>query len=314
MGRERCSRPLLSIAVLAGETVAPAPRAIDPQPGAARLLVERLPGTESCPSDDELKDAVARRLGFDPFHPRATREIRCTVRRADGSFRARIEIGGSSVAAPATGRDLISRGDDCAELAEALELAVGIAINPLVIARSTATRPPPKATLPAPPTAKGAPLAMAALPPRAVPPPSAAPAPMATPPPSATTPPAEIARDAARSPRPSVTPPASGLTQASVPRSLAPSGSGPMPASASRWGSVRASRPRSRSARPCAGAICRWMSTPGSSGSRRRMWRPDRSPRGCGAPRPDRAFTATCSRRAPWRAAVPCAPEATASW
>jgi hypothetical protein len=67
---------------------------------------------------------------------------------------------------------------------------------------------------------------MAALPPRAVPPPSAAPAPIATPPPSATTPPAEIARDAARSPRPSVTPPASGLTQTSVPRSAAALGIG----------------------------------------------------------------------------------------
>src|SRR3954463_8794117 len=147
---------LLSIAVLAGEIVAP-PRTNDAQPGGARLFVERLPGAESCPSDDELKDAVARRLGFDPFHPRATRELRCTVRRAGGSFRAHIEIGDSSAAARPAGRDLISRGDDCAELAEALELAVGIAINPLVIARSTATPAPPTATLPAPPATKASP-------------------------------------------------------------------------------------------------------------------------------------------------------------
>src|SRR4051812_6957439 len=163
---------LLSIAVLVAETAAPAARAIDPQPGTARLHVERLPGAESCPSDDELKAAVARRLGFDPFQPLASREIRCTVRRAEGFFRAHIEIGGGRVAGPPTGRDLISRGDDCAELAEALELAVGIAITPLVIARPTATPAPP---------------------------PPAAPSPLAAPPA-----PSEIARDAARS-RPLVT-------------------------------------------------------------------------------------------------------------
>jgi hypothetical protein len=129
----------------AGAPAAPAP------PVRVRLTVERQAGAEACPDERELRGALIGRLGFDPFDDAATREIRCSVRRDDGAgaYHARIQV--VSGAAPASGgRELTSRRGDCAELAEAVELAVGVAINPLVAPAPapTAAVTPPEPTPP----------------------------------------------------------------------------------------------------------------------------------------------------------------------
>jgi len=129
---------LVMLAAAAGATAggppAPAPS------GRVRLTVERQAGAEGCPDARALRGALVERLGFDPFDDGATREIRCSVRRDDGAFHARIQVLAGAVSASG-GRELISRRDDCAELAEAVELAVGVAINPLVAAPAASTAP-----------------------------------------------------------------------------------------------------------------------------------------------------------------------------
>jgi hypothetical protein len=137
------------------------------QTGAVSLVFGRGAGAESCPGEDDLRAAVAARLGFDPFRPGGEREIRCTVRRSDGAFRARIEVAPAGSPAIA-GRDLISYRDDCGELAEAVTLTIGIAINPLIAAppAETTSRPP----APEPVAAPAAPVSAPALPPPAAPP------------------------------------------------------------------------------------------------------------------------------------------------
>jgi hypothetical protein len=129
-----------------------------PGPGSVRLVIERGAGAETCPGEAELRASVVRRLGFDPFDSAAAREIRCTLRREEGaSFHARIDVAAGAGTFPA-GRDLVSRRNDCGELAEAIELAVSIAINPLGTARppqltpaSAAVEPPPVAVAIVPP-------------------------------------------------------------------------------------------------------------------------------------------------------------------
>ena len=122
--------------------------------GAVSLVFERGVGAESCPGEEDLRTAVAERLGFDPFRPGSDREIRCTVRRSDGAFRARIEVGPVG-ASPIAGRDLVSHRDDCGELAEAVALTIGIAINPLIAAppAETASKTPAPEPVAAPASA-----------------------------------------------------------------------------------------------------------------------------------------------------------------
>src|ERR1043165_4478600 len=87
--------------------------------GGVRLVVQRAAGAEGCPDGYELRGAVVRRLGFDPFDDAATREIRCSVRRDEGAFYARIQLASGPVSGSG-GRELTSRRADCAELAEAM--------------------------------------------------------------------------------------------------------------------------------------------------------------------------------------------------
>lgn len=163
---------ILAAAAAVSGVVQPSSRA---STGPVRFVVERGVGAESCPGEPELKAAVAQRLGFNPFGEGGAREIRCTVRRADGAFRAHIDVTDGSGSARA-GRDLISRRGDCAALAQAIELAVGIAITPL------ASSPVEEATAGAAPAASAAPVAPT------VPVADVEPPPVSTPPPETTTP------------------------------------------------------------------------------------------------------------------------------
>jgi len=162
------------LALFAGEGSAAAE-----DPPRVRLAYARGPGTEKCPDERDLRNGVAARLGRDPFDDHADRMVTARVSRVRKILRARIEVHGPAGELYGE-RDLSSKDKDCAELAEATELAIAIAIDPLA-AMSTpkpiATEAPP----PAPPPA-------AVEEPHPAPPPVVAPAP--TPPPPRPAPPA----------------------------------------------------------------------------------------------------------------------------
>jgi hypothetical protein len=111
-------------------------------PGAAsvrfRYVLGR--GAEQCPDIGAMREAVAARLGYVPWHPAGARTILVAVAADGGGLRARVELrdGAGSV----TGvRELFSPSRDCNELTAAVELAISIAIDPLSLTR----RPPPPA-------------------------------------------------------------------------------------------------------------------------------------------------------------------------
>ncbi len=110
-----------------------------------RLRYELEPAAESCPDKSTLQTALTERLGFNPFDDRAARVISCRVQRIGRAFRAHIEVGqGARDAGP--GRELVSMSGDCQELAQAIELALSIAIHPLLVAPRPSPDPPAEAT------------------------------------------------------------------------------------------------------------------------------------------------------------------------
>src|ERR1017187_5413769 len=119
----------------------------------ARLIYERGFGAASCPDEEELRAAVAKRVGFDAFDEAAERLLSCRVERVGRVLRARIDVGFGSNQQPAA-RELVSAQADCRELAEAVQLAFSIAINPLVVAAQAesapSSEPPPVENRPNP--------------------------------------------------------------------------------------------------------------------------------------------------------------------
>jgi hypothetical protein len=105
----------------------------------ARLVYRVDPSSSACPGEGLLRDAVAARLGYQPFTDEGPGTITVSLRRAEGAFRAALEV--RDAAGVKLGeKQLSSTAKDCAELAAATALSVSIAIDPL-----TAMRPPPAA-------------------------------------------------------------------------------------------------------------------------------------------------------------------------
>lgn len=98
-----------------------------------RLVYQRAAGAESCPDEASLRAAVVQRVGFDPFDEAATRVISCRVERVGKVLRARVDAG-VSADQQSSARELVSKQTDCRELADAIQLALSIAINPLIVA------------------------------------------------------------------------------------------------------------------------------------------------------------------------------------
>ncbi|WP_394842798.1 hypothetical protein LZC95_37720 [Pendulispora brunnea] len=135
-----------ALAWLAGEGHAAAD-----EPPRVRLVYVRGPGTEKCPDERDLRNGVAARLGRDPFDDHAERMVTARVTRARRVLRTRIEVHGPAGELYGE-RDLSFKDKDCAELAEATELAIAIAIDPLgaMSPKPIVTEAPPPA--PASPT------------------------------------------------------------------------------------------------------------------------------------------------------------------
>jgi hypothetical protein len=155
---ERCTvgartRGLLALASAIGSFIAAG--SVRAEGASSRLVYERRAGAESCPSETELRDAVAARLGYDPFTDGAANTLRVVMSR-DGNLRTarieRIDVNGETTGA----RTLDSEATECTELASATSFAVAIALDP-----ESFTRPAPKAAgvaaPPAPPRGDASP-------------------------------------------------------------------------------------------------------------------------------------------------------------
>jgi hypothetical protein len=113
----------------------------------ARLSYSRGADASDCPDSDVVHAGVAARLGYEPFDDRGEVAVSATVSRVGRRLEARIKITDATGKTTAE-RKLSSRQSDCSELASAMELAISIAIDPLVGNRP---KPDPPAPLPSPP-------------------------------------------------------------------------------------------------------------------------------------------------------------------
>ncbi|MBX3191924.1 MAG: hypothetical protein KF819_33345 [Labilithrix sp.] len=108
------------------------PRAAEAAP-TARLVYLRGPGAESCPGEGELRDAVAARLGYDPFATFALDTLFTEIDKEGAGYVARVKL----VSHDNTVRGARAlRGDGaCSDLVASLALTISIAIDPLALTR-----------------------------------------------------------------------------------------------------------------------------------------------------------------------------------
>lgn len=122
------------------------------EPTPATLAVAVEPALTQCPDARWIRNAVAARLGVDPFRDEATLAVKVAIAQAaKGMLEASL-----SVVFPdgrTAGRTL--RSADCLELASALELAIALVIEPRAPTQPTAevkpVAPPPPEPKPEPP-------------------------------------------------------------------------------------------------------------------------------------------------------------------
>jgi hypothetical protein len=111
---------------------------------AGRLSYERGPGAEQCPEEAALRRAVAARLGEDPFDPRLSRTFRLAIVSDGARLRGSVVLEANGVAEGR--RELDAPQEACAELLEAMALAVSLTINPdLAVAEAPALQKEPNA-------------------------------------------------------------------------------------------------------------------------------------------------------------------------
>jgi hypothetical protein len=95
----------------------------------ARLVYLRGAGTESCPDERELIDAVAARLGYDPFTPFSLETLFTEVDKDGSGFVARVKLVSHDNTVRGA-RTLQTRGA-CSDLMASLALTISIAIDPM---------------------------------------------------------------------------------------------------------------------------------------------------------------------------------------
>jgi len=113
----------------------------------ARLEWVRLEGAGRCIDAADLEAQVKRRLGSDPFDPKASRSIEGIVERSGRVWRAQIAVRARPEDGNPPRRVLESPADDCESLSNAVVLAVAPAVDPPPAFRD------PAAEAPAPPPA-----------------------------------------------------------------------------------------------------------------------------------------------------------------
>ena len=95
----------------------------------ARLVYLRGAGTESCPDEGELRDAVAARLGYDPFTPSSFETLFTEVDKDATGFVARVKL--VSHDNTVRGARTLKTTGACSDLMASLALTISIAIDPM---------------------------------------------------------------------------------------------------------------------------------------------------------------------------------------
>lgn len=95
----------------------------------ARLVYLRGAGTESCPDEGELRDAVAARLGYDPFTPFSFETLFTEVDKDANGFVARVKL--VSHDNTVRGARTLQTTGACSDLMASLALTISIAIDPM---------------------------------------------------------------------------------------------------------------------------------------------------------------------------------------
>src|SRR5262249_5238402 len=103
----------------------------------SKLTFVRGSGAESCPDELELRRAVARRVGYDPFFPWAERTVIAQIDPAGRKgFSAKIHV--IDTKGVLLGERQLDAVADCHELVQSIALAISVAIDDLDAARPAA--------------------------------------------------------------------------------------------------------------------------------------------------------------------------------
>ena len=95
----------------------------------SRLVYVRGPGAEDCPDRDAVREAVKKRLGYDPFFPNSDKTIIARVVRDADKLRGEVELvdeHGTQVGK----REFSAERAQCDQLVRAMALSISIAIDP----------------------------------------------------------------------------------------------------------------------------------------------------------------------------------------
>lgn len=95
----------------------------------SRLVYVRGPGAESCPDQAAVREAVKKRLGYDPFFPSSDKTIIARVSRDAATLHGDVELvdeHGSQVGR----REFSAPLAECEQLVRAMALSISIAIDP----------------------------------------------------------------------------------------------------------------------------------------------------------------------------------------
>lgn len=95
----------------------------------SRLVYVRGPGAEDCPDRDAVREAVKKRLGYDPFFPNSDKTIILRVVRDLGKLRGEVELVDEH-GTQAGKREFSAEQDQCDQLVRAMALSISIAIDP----------------------------------------------------------------------------------------------------------------------------------------------------------------------------------------
>lgn len=115
---------LLAIGLCASSVAARA------EPGdATRLEYARDDGAQHCPDRTALREAVSKRLGYDPFFPAARQAIVVEITSVDDGLRAQLRLLDEDGIIRGS-RELHERREQCEELVASLALAISIALDP----------------------------------------------------------------------------------------------------------------------------------------------------------------------------------------
>ncbi len=141
----------------------------------SRLVYARGPGAEQCPEQEAVRQAVATRLGYDPFFPASDKTIVARILRDSDRLRGEVELIDEHGVELGL-REFSAEANQCEDLVRAMALSISIAIDPKSAetyaqgppdepladsakAPESAEPAPRRAPLPAPPSAASPPLA-----------------------------------------------------------------------------------------------------------------------------------------------------------